>query len=347
MTGDSTGKSIEAILTELGFSAPLDVAERFSIADLFPRARRCGVYALAFKNGEYYVGRSVDVVQRFGHHRKSKDDIVSIAFKIVPKDQIAQAEKETIRRLEREGARLRNIDDMTVVLGETDLDVLMVRDLQHAWLEDDTFVAKEAARPNDHALRRRLQHRWDDLAKFEDADETVEVLRRYVTTCIPEPCRTELAFWSVSCLPENNTIATLVFRVNVNRQEVFAFYDSTDQSDPSYYFQVRRSLFAEGLRNADRLPQSLVLENVWYKSGGPDQIRVIANDIADVLGLLELPWFRRTVKDMNLNLMRKGGNLYAGSHCFALVDAVWRASPKPLLKNSLTENVWGDDPSLR
>src|SRR5436190_15057535 len=110
MIGNGIGKRIKAILTELAFAAPLDVAERFSIADLFPKARRCGVYALEFKNGDYYVGRSVDVVRRFGGHRASKDDIISIAFKVVPRGQIAGAEKETIRRLEREGARLRNID---------------------------------------------------------------------------------------------------------------------------------------------------------------------------------------------------------------------------------------------
>jgi hypothetical protein len=124
---------------------------------------------------------------------------------------------------------------------------------------------------------------------------------------------------------------------------VFSVFRDEGEEQARFHFQVRRSIFADGFKNSELLPPVITLINEWYQPGGHDQIAVEIYDLTYVLGLLELPWFRRAAKDMNLNLMRKGANLYASNHCFALIDAIWRMTPKLSLESSLTQNLLTDD----
>ena len=52
------------MVTELEFTAPVDVRVRRSIADLLPKTRdRCGIYLLEFSDGLYYILTSNSVLQ--------------------------------------------------------------------------------------------------------------------------------------------------------------------------------------------------------------------------------------------------------------------------------------------
>lgn len=51
-----------------------DVTNRMSIMNLFPSNDRCGIYVLYFKNGEYYIGKSLDIAVRYTQHSKTHKD---------------------------------------------------------------------------------------------------------------------------------------------------------------------------------------------------------------------------------------------------------------------------------
>jgi hypothetical protein len=122
------------ITGDLGFGPYAFVRDRISVADLFKPNRRCGLYALHFANGDGYVGKSVDVVRRFVGHRQNHDDIVEIAFRLVPAPDQDREERAAIAACEVAAVRLRNIQFMSVVLGDADLDTVISRDEQAVWL---------------------------------------------------------------------------------------------------------------------------------------------------------------------------------------------------------------------
>lgn len=120
---------------ELGFPSWTDVIQRISIADLFfKKTSRCGIYVLGFADGERYVGQSIDVVKRFAQHRLVHGAISSFTFRRVPREDLSRFERECIHLLEAHGIRLRNLDHMSVLQGERDLDLIVTPDEQIQWL---------------------------------------------------------------------------------------------------------------------------------------------------------------------------------------------------------------------
>ncbi len=81
---------IDDILQAHGFSEPYHVEGRSSIADIFSKNERCGIYVLHFVSGDkgkYYVGQATNVVRRFADHLRNPDrsDIEKISFKTLPR----------------------------------------------------------------------------------------------------------------------------------------------------------------------------------------------------------------------------------------------------------------------
>src|SRR5258708_13619831 len=86
-------ESIEELLLKNGFPKPHHIEQRASIASLFTKEKRCGIYVLHFANGEYYVGQSIDVVRRHSDHRRKHTDIRQIIFNPVPPNSLDAEEK--------------------------------------------------------------------------------------------------------------------------------------------------------------------------------------------------------------------------------------------------------------
>ncbi len=101
-------ESIEELLLKNGFPKPHHIEQRASIASLFTKEKRCGIYVLHFANGEYYVGQSIDVVRRHSDHRRKHTDIRQISFKPVPPSGLDAEEKRLVALLEHR-CELRNI----------------------------------------------------------------------------------------------------------------------------------------------------------------------------------------------------------------------------------------------
>ena len=327
----SPGTDIRTITSNLGFGPYSFVRDRISVADLFRPGDRCGLYALHFANGDGYVGKTIDVVRRFAGHRQNHDDIVEIAFRLVPAQDQDREERAAITRCEAAGVRLRNIQFMSIVLGDADLDTVVSQETQAEWLRSLHRTTTFKERPDDLALRRRYETRFAQLKNRRQWPLLQPVLQEYAATCLPAPDRTELSFWSITCLAARSFEGQrLLARLNIFWQEVMTVGLDTAMGKLWYTFHVRQSVLQ---RAGFRVPVFARLHEHRYDPGGQDQVQVIANDdhAGDTLRLLADPAFVAAAKDFNLNLMRKGANNFARFHCFALADHMLRPQYSPLI----------------
>lgn len=328
---------IPPLLTDLGFPELKEVTGRASIADLFQAKERCGIYVLAFSNGEYYAGQAVDVVRRFGDHRKNHGDISHMTFQQVAQPDLNRVEQHVIHTLEASGFLLRNIVFMSHVQGERDLDLVVTPEEQEQWLEG-TLLSDDGPYVEDQSLRRRYGRKYASFQTLTLAQDAIKVLYRYLTDMIPAPRRTELAFWSLTCRPPSNDVGLMpYYRVNLNMQEVLVVFEEAGELVAS--FHLASSPFAELLGEtwAQQLAdQGWEFSDHAYAPGGYDQFNFIAVGVQEIMAILENSTAAAGMCLMNLRLMRKGATKYSRYHCLGLVDAALE----------LTGTVESDHPTL-
>jgi hypothetical protein len=319
MTGE-----LDQHIWDLGFRAWHDVADRRSVAGLFGQRNRGGVYVLGFGNGERYVGRSRDVVRRFAQHQAVHSDITLFTFRRLAAAEVADVERHCIHTLEATGMHLPNLAEMSVVSGERVFDAVVTPEEQQRWLEGEVRDVEGGARARDDDLRRRYATRFEKFMQRRYADEALQVLGTYIRTALPYPLRTELTFWSLSCLPSG--LGGVYSRVNVNMQEVLTVLE-----DDGLWvsFHLARSPFEEQF--GPRWPMYLRRNHYeWnehqYGPGGGDQFNVWTS-AEGALILLHDPVAVRAMSLLNLRLMRKGRTYYATSHCIDLVTAALERVP--------------------
>jgi hypothetical protein len=314
---------LDALLDERGFGKALDVAGRTSIADLFAATRRTGIYVLSFADGEVYAGKSVDVTRRYHQHRKTHSDLAKLRFLRVPRRVVDETEREVIWALEEVRARMRNIQFMSEPDIESDFDVeVMTDETQRRFLGDVNFNDATGERTQSAELRARYSRRYQEFAALPGAKKTMELLRSYIRTCVPAWVRSELSFWSLSCLPNRTRVLA---RVNINWQEVLAVFTSKEDKSLWTSFFVAKSplekAFGEDLSGFGELfPDSEPDDDLW-EPGGQDQLHILA-PIETAHRFLEREEFLHAARLFNLRLMRKGPCVYARHHCFDLADQV-------------------------
>lgn len=306
---------------DLGFRGWNDVSQRLSIADLFRTGQRCGIYVLGFANGERYVGQAKDVVRRYAQHRARHGDIVSIAFQEIRESELSRVERDCIHALESRGLPLRNLAHMSVVQGERDLDLIVSSDEQAEWLDRNGPAADSARIVEDADLRRRYRSRFEQFMQLPHAEDALFLLGTYINAVIPFPRRTELSFWSLSCMPAQSGVQ-LYARLNLNMQEVLTL--EADDQELWAHFHLAKSPFESYF--GDNWLETLA-EKDWvpdlhaYKPGGHDQFWLRDNPPEDAMRLMVWPVPSDAMSRLNLNLMRKGPTYYSSSHCLDLVDA--------------------------
>lgn len=321
--------SASQLLANLGFPKAHPVAERSSIVDLF-RKRRCGIYALEFANGEAYVGKSRDVTRRFLQHKATYPDLIALWFRTLPKEELDEREQAAIRSLEASGLKLRNIAYSSLPRLKSDLDAVASREEQERWLDAPLAESLGGERTNDPDLRRKLAGRLPRLLELPDAELAISLLRTFARRCLFAPLRTELAFWSVTCLPKTGMVGERTYsRVNVNWQEVFSIEEAEGQIWWSWRL-ARTPLVARhgpGLRSLlERFP-GLEMTEHRYKAGGHDQLHLYTWDKEVAAAVLEDEELVRAMRRYNLTLMQKGPCAWSAYHCFALADRLLAASP--------------------
>lgn len=294
-------------IEEYGFTEAHSVVGRTTIADLIPPSKkRCGIYLLTFSDGLFYIGQAVNVVRRFSQHRKRHDNISTVAFQAVPEEALDAVEKSLIQRAEREGRPITNRVYVSTIIGETDLDELISPEEQQQWLNTPSLFHHEPRQVNVTSQRLALQQ------------------------TVPVPQRTEMSFWSLSCLPSTNrTTYPRYVAISINGMETFVIGHEVGRPDDYWaLLNVAKSVLLSGSRMRKaalkiRYPWVSLNEKRKYKAGGPDQIYLSVTTDTAATRLLRDENVLAAARRLNLNLMRKGPTpLYAGNHCFDLADVI-------------------------
>jgi hypothetical protein len=211
-------------------------------------------------------------------------------------------------------------------------------DRQRDWMEGKTVPRDADERTESLELRLRYAARFEKLLRRPQAQQVLEILRRYGRDCIPMPRATERHYWSVSCLP--STPGKALIRVNASWMELFSLY--ADGPSTPHAASLRtgygiRALFLVHLSDftTDRsLDRARVDEAFLARCGrrpedighifprGQDIFGVKVAGFSSIAKFLATRRALRAIRAFNLTHMNRGRNAYQASHCYSLADYV-------------------------
>jgi hypothetical protein len=309
-----------------------DVRRLYSIAHLFPKTKRCGIYVLCFSNGERYVGQTVNVVTRFGAHRRKWTDIEYLLFARCARAELKELEVRMIRSEDSRGHVLRNITDSPGDrVGESDLDQIVTEADRFAWLNDDDEIEDVVERADDPDQRRLRAPNYLKLRETPYFPYVAMVTNIYVRGAIPKPRETERTFWSLSAMPgtNRNKLGGRLATLSINKMETLFLFAGRIENDDYVggLMNVSRSALEESAGSITGLRRSyphLDFEKADYEAAGGDcvSVRFIGGDVIDVF---QIPGFQHAARQLNLRLMRKGPTFQWRWHCYDLAD--WAVRP--------------------
>ncbi|MDR6290958.1 MULTISPECIES: GIY-YIG nuclease family protein [Inquilinus] len=314
---------------DLNFTPAHEVENRPSVADLFKKSRRCGIYIMEFQNNEIYVGKATDVVRRYGQHRKIHQDIKTIRFQRLKKSELDQSERTLIYRLERAGFGLRNVTFTSIPQPGSDFEAIMPKDQQDLWLDRKLKENGSVNRAQDAAIDARSLRSFDKLLKICTIDPHLSFLQYYINNLIPSPKSSEISFWSLTALGNGTKERPgSLYRLNLFWQEVM--WVAGDGEDAEIWLRCARSPLEAAPGGLSRVARRIDAEfdDFHYKPGGSDQISLHAFWNDDPLRILRDEDIARSIRLFNLRLMNKGPTNFSRSHCSALVTAAYEA-PDP------------------
>ena len=191
-------------------------------------------------------------------------------------------------------------------------------------MQGRTTLRDTVKRVESPELRLKYIARFEKLLRRPQAQEVLEILRRYGRNCIPIPRKTERHYWSVSCLP--STPGKALVRVNASWMEFFALY--ADGEGIRANFLVHLSDFTTD----HSLDQGQVDESLLERCvTTPEDVGCFFPRGKDIFGI-KVRGFRsigkflatrralRAIRAFNLTHMNRGRNAYQASHCYSLAD---------------------------
>ena len=195
---------------------------------------------------------------------------------------------------------------------------------QRDWVQGKTILRDTKVRAESPELRLKYVARFEKLLRRPQAQEALEILRRYGRDCIPIPRRTERHYWSVSCLP--STPGKALVRVNASWMELFALY--ADGEGIRSNFLVHLSDFTtdhsleQGQVNESFLERCVSTpEDVGcFFPRGEDIFGIKVRGFRSIGKFLATPRVLRAIRAFNLTHMNRGRNAYQASHCYSLAD---------------------------
>ncbi|WP_395672162.1 GIY-YIG nuclease family protein [Inquilinus sp.] len=332
---------------DLNFMPAHEVENRPSVADLFKRTRRCGIYIMEFQNDELYVGKATDVVRRYGQHRKIHQDIRTIRFQKLKRSELDQNERSLIYRLERAGFGLRNVTFTSIPQPGSDFEGIMPLDQQNLWLDEMLKEDRRVDRAQDSAIDARSLRSFGRLQKVCTIDPHLSFLRYYINNLIPSPRNSEISFWSLTALGGGTKERPgLLYRLNMFWQEVL--YVSGDGEDAEICLRCAKSPLEAAPGGLSRIARRIGAEfdDFHYKPGGSDQISLRAFWNDDPLRILRDEDVAMSIRLFNLRLMNKGPSNFSRAHCSALVTAAYEA-PDPETQEALFWSRFRKSPGRR
>jgi hypothetical protein len=197
---------------------------------------------------------------------------------------------------------------------------------QRAWMDGELLPDADE---RTESLEQRFKYtaRFEKLLRRPQAQDVLDIIRRYATTCIPIPRTTERYYWSVSCLP-GSPDKPLV-RISASFMELFALH--ADNDDLRARFILHLSDFTtDGSSEPDHLDHSFLescveqpedlSHSIWRNGKGILIAKV--RGAASIRSFLAHPRARRAIRNFNLTHMNRGRNAYQASHCYSLADAM-------------------------
>lgn len=195
---------------------------------------------------------------------------------------------------------------------------------QRNWLQGKTNLRDAGERSESPELRLKYVARFEKLLRRPQAQEVLEVLRRYGRDCIPIPRRTERHYWSVSCLP--STPGKALVRVNASWMELFALYAEGDGIRANFLvhlsdFTTDHSLEQEKVDESFLERCVATPEDVGcFFPRGEDIFGIKVCGFASIGKFLATRRVLRAIRAFNLTHMNRGRNAYQASHCYSLAD---------------------------
>lgn len=217
-------------LTFRHYEVPLGVSLSAVLPETSPR---CGIYVLHFENGYRYVGQALDVLSRFGSHRRRwPRQLIGLDFAPAAPGNLDDLERRTIQELEKGSTRLYNSALVGLPMGENPLDVVIDRVEQERWLDgatdaDDYDFADRIAAA---ARRSSSSSKLDELRSRADYQDLRFALLLYLVTVVPWPHETERRFWSMTSMPSTNRSRTQrrLATISVNNVEALVVAEVLD-----------------------------------------------------------------------------------------------------------------------
>jgi len=332
---------LDSHIQELGFRSPHLVKDRKSVADLFSKSKRCGIYIIEFENKEIYIGKAIDVARRYSQHRKIHNDIKEIRFRPTAKTSLDEIEQGLIHRLERAGFSLRNVVFTSIPKPGSDFESLVALEQQELWLNDALLEDPGTPRSRDAAIDMRSERSFANLKATAPIEDYLPFLRYYIEKLLPFPRTTEIAFWSISALLKNpGRSNSAMYRINIYWQEVMSVCMSGEDSEIT--LRCARSPLEAAPGGIDRISQRLGVEfdDFGYAPGGSDQISLSGFWNSDPLRILRDEDIAQSIRLFNLRLMNKGPNNFSRSHCSALVTAAYMTQDPDLQESSFWTGFW-------
>ena len=173
-------------------------------------------------------------------------------------------------------------------------------------------------------LRLKYVARFEKLLRRPQAQEVLDILRRYGRDCIPIPRWTERDYWSVSCLP--STPGKALVRVNASWMELFALY--ADGEGIRANFLVHLSDFTtDHSLERDQLDETFLEDCVttpedvsYFFPRGDDIFGIKVRGFRSIGKFMAPRRALRAIRAFNLTHMNRGRNAYQASHCYSLAD---------------------------
>ncbi|WP_449371788.1 GIY-YIG nuclease family protein [Arthrobacter psychrolactophilus] len=298
------------------------LAFRFEFED-----SKTGIYVLSFANGDRYVGKSVNVVNRFSTHRRRWPDITHIAFRPFSIEELSLREREVLAAVEQGGYRVRNLDLAGRPGGESLLNLVMEEQAQVEWLESNASEPLDSPRYLEAARRAAGLARFQTLSQRDDFPELLSAVAQYVAVSLPWPSQTEGRFWTVAALASTGRSPSWRRLISISAQnaEVLVIGEATESGvktiagfinlELSAHSTIQTWLQRQSLNAVCRSRQYGTIGDVCHMEfTGIDTLRALLQEGAPI---------GQAARTLALNLMRKGPSMYTRFHNHHLADAIF------------------------
>ncbi|VXC53606.1 conserved hypothetical protein [Arthrobacter sp. 9AX] len=273
-----------------------------------------GIYVLRFADGTEYVGKAVDVLNRFRWHaRHQHDSIVSLDFAPVTRASLDQLELLTIRWRKEEGAHLRNI----LLMGSHEQNVAPSHWLPHSYPVSFSILDPKASQINNFARNGSagadLVRSYARLVQHPHAEIVIEVLAAYIRASLPSPARTEGRVWVVTALPRSDDGMRRLACLTVQNMQMLTLFDDE-----------RGGIYALlNLAASPKLSTRYDAKDFWRESNATKtRLLRLAPEVL-IRALNEDREFREATSGAVTMWLNRGPSLISRFHCWPLADALY------------------------